>query len=140
MYILISPYSSDKSEFSDILESTSHTFVGGKRKGKAFPLQAWTGPEGSRKLRFQDFVTTAKDGGKVVSLTHRVTHVLLIIKLQHQTEIMFNFTTSQFSCFVISFITDFSYKYILLYWSYYYFPESSCKRKCILCVRKNLAT
>jgi len=23
------------------------------------PLQAWTGPEGSRKLRFPDFVTTA---------------------------------------------------------------------------------
>jgi hypothetical protein len=42
-----------------------------KGKGKAGPLQAWTGPEGSRKLRFLDFVTTAQDGGKVVSLTHR---------------------------------------------------------------------
>ena len=42
-----------------------------KGKGKAVPLQAWTGPEGSRKLRFPDFMTTAKDGGKVVSLTHR---------------------------------------------------------------------
>jgi len=30
-----------------------------KGKGKAVPLQAWTGPEGSRKLRFPDFVTTA---------------------------------------------------------------------------------
>ena len=40
------------------------------RKGKAVPLQAWSGPEGSRKLRFPDFVTTAQDGGKVVSLTH----------------------------------------------------------------------
>ena len=29
------------------------------------------GPEGSRKLRFPDFITTAQDGGKVVSLTHR---------------------------------------------------------------------
>ena len=38
-------------------------------KGKAVPLQAWSVPEGSRKLRFPDFVTT--DGGKVVSLTHR---------------------------------------------------------------------
>jgi hypothetical protein len=28
-------------------------------------------PEGSRKLRFPDFITTAQDGGKVVSLTHR---------------------------------------------------------------------
>jgi len=40
-------------------------------KGKAIPLQVWTGPEGSRKLRFPDFVTTAQDGAKVVSLTHR---------------------------------------------------------------------
>ena len=40
-------------------------------KGKALPLQAWSGPEGSRKLRFLDYMTTAEDGGKVVSLTHR---------------------------------------------------------------------
>jgi len=40
-------------------------------KGKAVPLQAWSGPEGSRKLSFLDFMTTAQDGGKVVSLTHR---------------------------------------------------------------------
>ena len=38
-------------------------------KGKAVPLQARSGPEGSRKLRFPDFMTTAQDGGKVVSLT-----------------------------------------------------------------------
>ena len=42
-----------------------------KSKGKAVPLQAWSGPEGSRKLRFPDFMTTAQDCGKVVSLTHR---------------------------------------------------------------------
>ena len=40
-------------------------------RGKAVPLQAWSGPEGSRKLRFPDFMTTAQDGGKVVSLRHR---------------------------------------------------------------------
>jgi len=40
----------------------------GGKKGKAVPLQAWSGPEGSRKLRFPDFVTTAQGGGKVVSL------------------------------------------------------------------------
>jgi hypothetical protein len=28
-----------------------------KGKGKAIPLQAWTGPEGSRKLRLPDFKT-----------------------------------------------------------------------------------
>ena len=40
-------------------------------KGKAVPLQAWSGPESSRKLRFPHFMTTAQDGGKVVSLTYR---------------------------------------------------------------------
>ena len=40
-------------------------------KCKAVPLQAWSGPEGSRKLRFPDFMATAQDGAKVVSLTHR---------------------------------------------------------------------
>ena len=32
--------------------------------------QAWSGPEGSRKLRFSDFMTTAQDGGKF-SRRHR---------------------------------------------------------------------
>jgi hypothetical protein len=36
----------------------------------AVPLQAWGGPVGSRKLRFPDFLTTAQDGGKIVSLMH----------------------------------------------------------------------
>jgi hypothetical protein len=44
--------------------------------GKAALLQARSGPEGSRKLRFPDFMTTAQDGGKVdlttiLCLTHR---------------------------------------------------------------------
>ena len=38
---------------------------------KSVSLQAWSGPQGSRKLRIPDFMTTAQDGGKVVSLTHR---------------------------------------------------------------------
>jgi len=42
-----------------------------RTKDKAVPLQAWSGPEGSRKLRFPDFMTKAQDGGKVVSLMHR---------------------------------------------------------------------
>ena len=42
-----------------------------KVKDKAVPLQAWSGPEGSRKLRFTDLMTTAQDGGKAVSLAHR---------------------------------------------------------------------
>jgi hypothetical protein len=40
-------------------------------KGKAVPLEAWSGPEGSRKLRFPDYMPTAQNGGKVVRLTHR---------------------------------------------------------------------
>jgi len=39
-------------------------------KGKAVPLQIYSGPDGSMKFRFPDFMTTAQDG-KVVSLTHR---------------------------------------------------------------------
>ena len=39
--------------------------------GKAVPLQAWSGLEGSRKLRFPDFMTMAQGGGKVVSLMHQ---------------------------------------------------------------------
>jgi len=40
-------------------------------KGKGVPLEARMGPEGSRKIRFPDYVTMAQDGGKVVNLTHR---------------------------------------------------------------------
>ena len=62
-------------EICRILEeqiSKIFSFIGvnGKGKGKAVPLQARSGPEGSRKLRLPDFVTTAQGGGKVVSLTH----------------------------------------------------------------------
>jgi len=55
-------------------KQTNHYAKGkgkGKGKGKAVPLQAWSGTERSRKLRFPDFITTAQDGGKVVILTHR---------------------------------------------------------------------
>jgi len=37
-------------------------------KVQAVPLQAQRGPEGSRKLRFPDFVITAQDGGKFLAL------------------------------------------------------------------------
>jgi len=38
------------------------------KKGKAVPLQAWTGPEGSRKLRLPDFVTNAHEGCRLSAL------------------------------------------------------------------------
>jgi hypothetical protein len=50
---------------------TSYHAIHSKGKGKAVPLQAWSSLEGSRKLRFPDLLTTAQDGGKVVSHTHR---------------------------------------------------------------------
>jgi len=37
-------------------------------KSKSVPLQARRGPEGSRKLRFPDFVTTAQGGGRLSAL------------------------------------------------------------------------
>jgi hypothetical protein len=40
-------------------------------EGKAIPLQAWTGPEGSRSSRLPDLRQSAHEGGKFVSLTHR---------------------------------------------------------------------
>jgi len=46
--------------------------VPGNSKGKSVPLEAWSGPEGSRKLKFPDYVKTSQDGGKVVSLTPRL--------------------------------------------------------------------
>ena len=42
-------------------------------KDKAVPLQAWSGAEGSKELRFPDFMKTEQDSGKVFSLTHRPT-------------------------------------------------------------------
>jgi len=39
-----------------------------EKKGKAVPLPAWTGPEGFKKLRLPDFVTTAQDGGRLSAL------------------------------------------------------------------------
>ena len=50
--------------------STAKDTGKGKGKGKSVPLQAWSGPECSRRLRFPDFMTAAQDGGKVVSLTY----------------------------------------------------------------------
>jgi hypothetical protein len=65
MSVYVWPFS-----FSVILLILFYSF-GTLIKGKTIPLQAWSGPEGSRKLRFPDFITMAQDGGKVVSLMNR---------------------------------------------------------------------
>ena len=54
---------------TDICTQSIITTIG--KTGKSVPLQAWSAPEGSRKLRFLDYVTMTHYGGKVVSLTHR---------------------------------------------------------------------
>ena len=41
-------------------------------KSRGVVLWARSGPEGSWKLRFRDFMTTAQDGVKFVSLMHRL--------------------------------------------------------------------
>jgi hypothetical protein len=38
---------------------------------KIYTNIAWSSPEGSRKLRFPDYMTTAQDGGKFVGFTHQ---------------------------------------------------------------------
>ena len=58
----------DLKRSADVDEEVEHGLYS---NGNAVPLQAWFGPEGSRKLRFPDFMITAQDGSKVVSLTHR---------------------------------------------------------------------
>jgi len=62
-----------KGEVTAHLQPYRHTYYGNlvKVKVKQSLLHAWSGPEGSRKLGFPDFMTKAQDGGKVVSLTHQ---------------------------------------------------------------------
>jgi len=56
---------------SGIIGWRTQGIVKGKGKGKAIPLQAWMGPEGSRSMRLPDYKTSAHEGGKVVSPKHR---------------------------------------------------------------------
>ena len=40
-------------------------------ESKAVPVQSWTGPEGSRRLRLPDFKTINAESGNIVIPTHR---------------------------------------------------------------------
>jgi len=40
-------------------------------KDKAIPVETWTAPEGSRRLRAPDFKTTAHEGGELANPRHR---------------------------------------------------------------------
>jgi hypothetical protein len=60
-------YDNENSKLATVSKKSANVYY---IKGKAVPLQSWSGPEGSRKLRLPDYMTTAQDCGKV-SLTHR---------------------------------------------------------------------
>jgi len=52
----INPFGSEAPYYS-LKSKASDTFSEDKGKGKAIPLQAWTDPESSRRLRLPDFKT-----------------------------------------------------------------------------------
>ena len=68
IYVCVCVYIYIYMNFNLILTTT---YIHKKKVKQSCYIQAWSGPEDSRKLRFPDFMTTAQDGGKVVSLTHR---------------------------------------------------------------------
>jgi len=55
-------------DFSTILLPNALRDINMKGKGKAVPLQAWSGPERSRKLRFPNFMITAQGSDKLPAL------------------------------------------------------------------------
>jgi hypothetical protein len=66
-----SPFSGQSNETSSVVPDKLSNY---KRlvKGKGFPLQAWNGSWGSRRLRLLDLLDFRHyEGGKVVTLTHR---------------------------------------------------------------------
>ena len=63
----------NKCKILNCIPTAKFDYVINTVKGKAIPLQAWTGPEGSSRLRPQISRQSAHEGGKVVSPTHRPT-------------------------------------------------------------------
>ena len=51
-----------------VLPSDKGFWSSWKSSKEAVPLEAWSGPEGSRKLWFPDFMTMALDGGRFSAL------------------------------------------------------------------------
>jgi len=49
-------------------------------KGKSVQLQAPRCPEGSRKLRFPDYVTMAQDGGKAALTPQEILLVIISVR------------------------------------------------------------
>jgi len=60
----------------DVFSQASSVFV---LRVKINPITSPRGLEGSRKLRFPDYVTVAQNGSKVVSLTHEYQEIPLVL-------------------------------------------------------------
>jgi hypothetical protein len=58
-------------EFLYIKKEELWTLTHIRRQYVCIVKQTWSGPEGSRELKFPNYMTTAQDGGKVVSPKHR---------------------------------------------------------------------
>ena len=54
--------------YMSAVHSSSRLRLSTSSRGEAVQVQARRGPEGSRKLRFPDFVTTAPGGGRLSAL------------------------------------------------------------------------
>jgi hypothetical protein len=52
---------------------------------KAVPLEVWSGPECSRKLRFPDFTTMAQDGGKIYVSIYTIKFLIEYLNIYSQT-------------------------------------------------------
>jgi len=77
---MLSSYSHATTEKAWCHNTTAERYS--SKKAKAVPLQAWTDPEGSRKLRLPDFVTTARDSGRLSALyTDRLHHQEILLVL-----------------------------------------------------------
>ena len=68
IYIYIYTFIKTLKRFLEPFTRIAYTFRRCEYKGKTVPLQARRGPEGPRKLRFPDFVTTAQNDGSMSAL------------------------------------------------------------------------
>jgi len=68
-HLTVSAASNEEFNLKNVLYSVNTQLY--TSKGKVISLQAWSGPEGSRKLMLPDFMTKAQDGVKIVNLTHQ---------------------------------------------------------------------
>jgi len=64
----LTPAGIEPATFRIVAQHLNYCATACHSKRKAVPLQARSGTEGSRKLRFPDFMTMAQDGGRLSAL------------------------------------------------------------------------